>query len=106
MVQGITPSQLKAWKDNGQDFGLIDVREPWEHNYARIPDSDLKPLGDIDAWAATLDRNRPYVLYCHSGVRSFHACLLLERMGFTTVKNLSGGIDAWSLEIDPQIPRY
>ena len=106
MVQGITPAELKTSKDAGEDVALIDVREPWEHQYARIPDSELRPLGDIDAWAPALDPGKPYVLYCHSGVRSFHACLLLERMGFQAVKNLSGGIDAWSVEVDPQVPRY
>lgn len=106
MVQGITPSELKTSQDAGEDIALIDVREPWEHQYARIPDSELRPLGEIDAWASSLDPGKSYVLYCHSGVRSFHACLLLERRGFRAVKNLSGGIDAWSVEVDPQVPRY
>ncbi len=106
MVEGITPSELKARKDAGEEIELIDVRELWEHEYARIDGSQLKPLGDLDNWAPSLDPDKHYVLYCHSGIRSYHACMILERMGFRTVKNLSGGIDAWSLEVDPDIPRY
>ena len=106
MVEGITPAELKARRDAGEQFEIIDVREPWEHGYAHIEGSQLRPLGDIERWAATLDPQKPYVIYCHSGIRSYHACMLLARLGFKTVKNLSGGIDAWSVEVDPNIPRY
>jgi len=85
---------------------IIDVREPNEFAYARIPGAVLKPLGDFREWAMELDKDREYVLQCHTGSRSWQAAYLLERMGFTKVYNLSGGIDAWSLHIDPRVPRY
>jgi rhodanese-related sulfurtransferase len=85
---------------------IIDVREPNEYAYARIPGAALKPLGEFRKWAQKLDKNQEYVLQCHTGSRSQQAAYLLERLGFTKVYNLSGGIDAWSLHIDPTVPRY
>ena len=85
---------------------IIDVREPNEFAYARIPGAVLRPLGEFREWAQELDKDQEYVLQCHSGSRSWQAAYLLERMGFTKVYNLSGGIDAWSLHIDASVPRY
>jgi rhodanese-related sulfurtransferase len=85
---------------------VIDVREPNEYAYARLPDAVLKPLGDFREWSQELDKDREYVLYCHTGARSWQAAYLLERMGFTKVCNLSGGIDAWSTHVDASVPRY
>jgi rhodanese-related sulfurtransferase len=85
---------------------IIDVREPDEYAYARIPGAALKPLGDFREWAQELDKGREYMLQCHIGSRSWQAAYLLERMGFTKVYNLSGGIDAWSMHIDSSVPRY
>ena len=85
---------------------IIDVREPSEYAYARIPGAMLKPLGDFREWAQELDKDREYVLQCHTGSRSWQAAYLLERMGLTQVYNLSGGIDAWSMHVDPSVPRY
>ena len=85
---------------------IIDVREPNEYAYARIPGAVLKPLGDFREWAQELAKDREYVLQCHTGSRSWQAAYLLERMGFTQVYNLSGGIDAWSMHVDPSVPRY
>ena len=85
---------------------IIDVREPNEYAYARIPGAVLKPLGDFREWAQELDKDREYVLQCHTGSRSWQAAYLLERMGFTQVYNLSGGIEAWSMHVDPSVPRY
>ena len=85
---------------------IIDVREPNEFAYARIPGAVLKPLGDFREWAQELDKDREYVLQCHTGSRSWQAAYLLERMGFAKVYNLSGGIDAWSLHVDASVPRY
>jgi rhodanese-related sulfurtransferase len=85
---------------------IIDVREPNEYAYARIPGAVLKPLGDFREWSQELDKDREYVLQCHTGSRSWQAAYLLERMGFQKVYNLSGGIEAWSLHIDASVPRY
>ena len=85
---------------------IIDVREPDEYAYARITGAVLKPLGGIFQWAQELDKEQEYVLQCHTGARSFQAAYMLERMGFRNVSNLSGGIEAWSLHVDPNVPRY
>jgi adenylyltransferase/sulfurtransferase len=85
---------------------VVDVREPHEFAYCRIPGAQLKPLAQIGAWATELDPTAEIVLQCHSGVRSAHATLYLRRLGFKNVHNLRGGIDAWSLQVDPTVPRY
>ena len=85
---------------------IIDVREPYEFQHARIEGSVLKPLGEIYQWARELDKEQAYVLMCHTGGRSYQAAFMLERMGFTQVANLVGGIDDWSARIDPTVPRY
>ncbi len=85
---------------------IIDVREPYEFQHARIEGAVLKPLGEIYQWARELDKNQEYVLMCHTGARSYQAAFMLERMGFAHVANLVGGIDDWSARIDPSVPRY
>ncbi len=85
---------------------IIDVREPDEYRYARIPGAVLKPLGGITQWAQELDKEQEYVLQCHTGSRSWQAAHLLERMGFKKIANLEGGIEAWSMYVDPNVPRY
>jgi len=85
---------------------IIDVREPNEYAYARIPGAVLKPLSGIYQWAQELDQDQEYVLQCHTGARSWQAATMLERMGFKKVYNLSGGIDAWSIHVDANVPRY
>ena len=85
---------------------IIDVREPHEYAYARIPGAVLKPLSEFRVWAPELDKDQEYVLQCHTGSRSWQAAYLLERIGFQKVYNLSGGIEAWSLHVDSTVPRY
>jgi adenylyltransferase/sulfurtransferase len=103
----ITVDELKAKKDAGEEFRLIDVREPSEQRVARIEGADLHPLGQIMSWAQSLpDKDEEIVLHCHHGMRSDRACQYLAAQGFTNVKNLIGGIDEWSLKIDPSVPRY
>ncbi|MDP2312840.1 MAG: rhodanese-like domain-containing protein [Pseudomonadota bacterium] len=84
---------------------LVDCREPWEHDYCRIVGGVPIPLGDIVERAEELERGRPVLVYCHAGVRSINAAVLLEREGFETM-SMRGGIEAWSLRIDPTVPRY
>jgi len=105
-MQEMNVKELSARINNGNAPLIIDVREPNEFALARIPGAVLKPLGDFRAWTQELDKDREYVLYCHTGSRSWQAAYLLERMGFQQVYNLSGGIEAWSLHIDPTVPRY
>ena len=85
---------------------LIDVRETWEFARASIAGAELLPLGQIQEWAAKLDKAEAYVVVCHHGSRSAMACHYLQTLGFKDVRNLDGGIDAWSIAVDPKIPRY
>lgn len=97
--------QLKERLDRGDDFVLLDVREPHEFEIARIGEK-LIPLRQIPHRLDELDREKEIVVYCHHGSRSFQATMYLRQQGFTKAKNLTGGIDAWSLVIDPSVPRY
>ncbi len=84
---------------------LVDCRQPWEHELCHIAGDVLIPLGEIEERAGELDPARPVLVYCHAGVRSINAAVLLERAGFTTM-SMRGGIDQWSLRVDPAVPRY
>jgi rhodanese-related sulfurtransferase len=87
---------------------LLDVREPEEHGLAALPNARLIPLGQLAGRAAELSawKEEEIVVYCHHGIRSLHAIQLLKPLGFTRLSNLAGGIDAWSREVDPAVPRY
>ena len=84
----------------------MDVREPYEYEIARIAGSRLIPLGGIRNHVSELPRTGTLVRQCHSGSRGGDAVRLLQRGGFENVYNLEGGIDAWSVEVDPAVPRY
>ena len=102
----ISVRELKAKMDRGEELVLIDVREPYEYDIARIDGARLIPLGEFQDHAAGLPRTGTLVMQCHSGARSEFATQLLREAGFKNVFNLVGGIDAWSVEIDPAVPRY
>ena len=103
----ISVEDVKAKMAAGHKFRLIDVREPHEYRACRIESAELRPLGQIGQWMTELaDRNEEIILYCHHGMRSDRACGFLAQQGFTRVKNMSGGIDEWSLRVDPSVPRY
>ncbi len=84
---------------------LVDCREPWEHDLCHLPGDVLLPLGEVVERADELERGRPVLVYCHAGIRSINAAVLLEREGFETM-SMRGGIEAWSQRIDPSVPRY
>jgi molybdopterin/thiamine biosynthesis adenylyltransferase/rhodanese-related sulfurtransferase len=105
-VPTISVKELKAKMDNGETFTLIDVREPFEYDIAHIAASRLIPLGELETRIDELPRAGTLVLQCHTGGRSEHATRLLREAGFDNAVNLEGGIDAWSVEIDPAVPRY
>jgi adenylyltransferase/sulfurtransferase len=92
--------------DTGEVFELIDVREPFEFEIARIDGAKLIPLGEIGERADELRGDQTLIVHCHSGRRSAQAVRLLKQRGFTNVYNLEGGIDAWSDFIDPTVPKY
>jgi rhodanese-related sulfurtransferase len=102
----LSPAEVKARLDANEDFVLLDVREVWEFEFNRIEGAVLAPMSDFPKYAARLDKEKEYVVYCHHGIRSMHACGFLKTMGFTKLSNLTGGIDAWSYEVDPSVPLY
>jgi adenylyltransferase/sulfurtransferase len=103
-----TVAELKEARARGEDLLLLDVREPSEHARAKIEGAKLVPLGQLEARLAELDgwRSKRVVIHCHHGGRSARACALLRGHGFQRVENLAGGIDAWSVSVDPSVPRY
>ncbi|MFQ5598639.1 MAG: rhodanese-like domain-containing protein [Nitrospiria bacterium] len=102
----ISPEEVKRKRDAGESFIILDVREPMEYQTAHISDSVLIPLGELPARIEELDPNGPIVTMCHHGIRSQAALGILLKHGFTDVRNLTGGIDAYSQTADPDIPRY
>jgi len=107
-VKNITPADLAAWlSDPARERPrLVDVRETWEYETCRIPDSRLLPLRELPARVGELESGAPTVLICHHGGRSMQAAMFLERNGFSGVHNLAGGVDAWARTVDPAMPVY
>jgi adenylyltransferase/sulfurtransferase len=105
-IPAMSAHELKQKMDAREAFELIDVREPFEYEIARIDGAKLIPLGEIAERADELQREQTIVVHCHSGGRSAEAVRLLQQRGFTNVYNLEGGIDAWSDQIDPSVPKY
>ena len=108
-VPELTPSEFCArWSaaDRGKSVVLLDVREQDELDAAAVTDALHIPMREIPARLGELDRTVPLVVMCHSGGRSRRVTEFLLSNGFLNVFNLRGGIDAWSTEIDPQVPRY
>jgi rhodanese-related sulfurtransferase len=102
----IAPRELSTLLTGRHPVLLIDVREPAEWSFAHLPGARLMPLGTIPAAAAPLDRDADIIVYCHHGVRSEEAGYALLAAGFRHVRNLVGGIDRWSRDVDMSIPRY
>ena len=106
MSFSILPKELKARMDQGDKLVLLDVREPWENSLAKLDGSVLIPLGQLPQSLSKLDKNTEIIAYCHHGMRSADATGFLLQQGFPNVKNLVGGIDAWSIQVDGSIARY
>ncbi|MBS0663289.1 MAG: sulfurtransferase [Verrucomicrobia bacterium] len=85
---------------------IIDVREPFELEICRLPGADCVPMGQIPSLLTTLPRDRHLLILCHHGSRSRRVAMFLRAQGFSQVSNIAGGIDAWSREVDPSVPRY
>lgn len=86
---------------------LIDVREPWEHATSNVAGSELMPIGDVAARAhQELDPDERLLVMCHHGVRSMNVTVWLRNQGFENAQSVRGGIEAWSAEVDPKVPRY
>lgn len=102
----IAPAQVKQRLDRGETVLLVDVREPWEYELCRIEGAKLIPMGTIPANLQSLDVDEDVICYCHRGMRSLDVAVWLRGQGVKSAKSLAGGIDRWSAEIDPQVPRY
>jgi rhodanese-related sulfurtransferase len=103
----LTAEELKVLQESGEPFAVLDVREPWEYQAARIEGSRHIPMGEIPACAhQELDPEAHIVVVCHHGVRSLNVTHWLRQQGFEQVQSLRGGIDAWSRRIDPTVPLY
>jgi rhodanese-related sulfurtransferase len=102
----ITPTDMKARLDRGEKLVLVDVREPWEHQLCRIDGAQLVPLGSLAASLETLPDVDEVICYCHHGMRSLDAASWLRLQGIEKAKSLAGGIERWSVEIDPRVPRF
>jgi adenylyltransferase/sulfurtransferase len=102
----VTASELAEELERNPELVLIDVREPHEWDICHVEGARLIPLGELPERLNELDGHREIVTHCHRGVRSMRALEILRAAGFTKVRSLCGGIDAWSLEVDPSVPRY
>jgi rhodanese-related sulfurtransferase len=102
----ITPAEMKERLGRGENFLLVDVREPWEHELCHIDGAKLIPMGSIPQNLQALDVEEDVVCYCHHGMRSMDVAVWLRGQGVQRAKSLAGGIERWSLEIDPRVPRY
>ncbi|MCC6349863.1 MAG: molybdopterin-synthase adenylyltransferase MoeB [Candidatus Eisenbacteria bacterium] len=102
----VTAPELAAMRREGAAFTLLDVREPAELAISRLDGATHIPMGVLPVRAHELDAARPVVVFCHHGVRSLHAARWLRANGFTDVRDLEGGIEAWSRDVDPAVPRY
>lgn len=101
----IEPQKLAEVKAENQECFLLDCREAWEHDLARLDGATLIPMRTIPARLDVIPRNLPVIVFCHQGMRSLSVALWLRRMGYKA-HSLNGGIDRWAAEIDPQVPRY
>ena len=105
-MKEVTVKELKKMMEDGDDFQLIDVREPHERDIATI-DGELIPLGEIPRAGDKIARDKKVVIYCRSGARSGQAvAFLTNQLGTDNLYNLKGGILAWADEIDPDIQKY
>ncbi len=104
----LSVEDVQALRASGAPFLLLDCREPDEHSTASLPGALLIPMREISERLATLEPHRDgrIVVHCHHGGRSLRVTQFLRQRGFARTQNMAGGIDAWSLRIDPSVPRY
>ncbi|OIN93710.1 MAG: sulfurtransferase [Comamonadaceae bacterium CG1_02_60_18] len=113
MITQVRPSQLPQWLDSVRGHGdplVLDVREPHEQQFASIEADGFElisiPMGVIPPRLAELNPDQPIACLCHHGGRSMQVAAFLKARGFAHVANIAGGINAWSAEVDPTVPRY
>jgi rhodanese-related sulfurtransferase len=111
MISQVRPAEWNEWlQAQGTRPLLLDVREPWEVQVASVAPGEFDvvaiPMNTIPARLAELPQDRPIACLCHHGARSMRVAMFLAQQGYTDVANVAGGIDAWSAERDPAVPRY
>ena len=111
MIPQVRPSELNDWlQAQGPGAVVLDVREPWELQTAAVRADGFElvtiPMGEIPGRLAQLDPDRPIAVLCHHGARSQRVAMFLAQQGYGNVANIAGGVDAWSAERDPGVPRY
>ncbi len=105
----VTPQEVQRRLETGEKLALIDVREPEEFQIARVEGAELIPMRTVQAELSRLDARAdetPLIVFCHHGVRSLNVVHWLREQGVEACQSMAGGIDRWSLEIDPSVPRY
>jgi len=102
----ISVQEVQARMTRGDKLLLVDVREPVEYNICRLPGAALVPLAVLPANVNKLLEAEEVICYCHHGMRSLDAAVWLRQQGVESAKSMAGGIERWSLEIDPSVPRY
>ncbi len=103
----ITPEEVKTKLDQGDEITLLDVRESWEFETAKMAGAKLVPMGDVPSRAhQELDPEAHIVVVCHHGVRSMNVTAWLRQQGFEKAQSMRGGIDAWSRLVDGSVPVY
>lgn len=100
------PREIKQRLDAGEDLALIDVREPEEVQLASVKQAEVYPMSQAVGWIDSLPKDRELVIMCHHGSRSAQVAMALAQRGHRNVTNMTGGIDAWSQEVDSSVPRY
>ena len=111
MIEQVRPAELPSWiQSHGADVIVLDVREPGEVRAASIRPEGFElvhiPMNEIPGRLGQLDPGRAVAVLCHHGARSMRVAMFLQANGFDTVANIAGGIEAWSQELDPSVPRY
>lgn len=105
----ITVTEVKQLLDKGEAVKLIDVREPKEHQFCQVQGSELIPMGSVPQHLSELEAQADdarLIVFCHHGVRSLNVVAWLREKGISNCVSMSGGIEAWSLHVDPAVPRY
>jgi rhodanese-related sulfurtransferase len=102
----ITPREVSEQLARGDKFQFVDVREKWEHDVSHIEGATLIPLRETPTNLARFEEADEVVLFCHHGMRSLDAAAWLRTQGVAGARSMAGGIERWSVEIDPRVPRY
>lgn len=102
----ITPRDVMRLKSEGKEFLFVDVREKWEFDTTRIEGATLIPLRQIPGNLSVFERAKEVILFCHHGMRSLDAAAWLREQGIPGARSMAGGIDRWSVEVDPRVARY